>query len=193
MIERHITQLIPTAGLAVVCAALGMAWVIAPMLAPGGWAGRLAVLLVGVSLALLVVRITFVQAAKSAQAARRYIDSLCGLGANELNNQDPDDAIPVRKEDRLWRDLCQRVRQRLADYAHRTEELEMARAAADVRVRRIVAERDLLAEILSGLIDPVLAVDQFGEIVLANPSDERLLDVKTGEDNHPELEQLTKW
>jgi two-component system phosphate regulon sensor histidine kinase PhoR len=192
MIERRFTQLIPTAGLAVVCAALGLAWVIEPTLAPGGWAGRLAVLLVGVSLALLAVRITFVQAAKSAQSARRYIDSLCGLGANELNNQDPDEAIPVRKEDRVWRDLCQRVRQRLADYAHRTEELEMARAAADVRVRRIVAERDLFAEILSGLIDPVLAVDQFGEIVLTNPSAERLLDVKAGEENHPALAQLTK-
>src|SRR5439155_8770561 len=34
--------------------------------------------------------------------------------------------------------------------------------------------------------------DEFGEIVLANPSAERLLDVKTGDDNHPALEQLTK-
>src|SRR5205823_4010802 len=127
----------------------------------GGWAGRLAVLLVGVSLALLAVRITFVQAAKSAQAARRYIDGLCGLGALDLNNQDELDAIPVRKEDRVWRDLCQRVRQRLADYAHRTEELEMVRAASDVRFRRIAADRDQLSEILAGLIDPVIAVDQF--------------------------------
>jgi two-component system phosphate regulon sensor histidine kinase PhoR len=192
MTERRIMQLIPTTGLAVVCAALGVAWVIEPTLAPGGWAGRLAVLLVGMTLGLLAVRITFVQAAKSAQAARRYIDGLCGLGANDLNNQDEIDTIPVRKEDRVWRDLCQRVRQRLADYAQRTEELEMFRAASDVRVRRIVAERDQLAEILAGLIDPVIAVDQFGEIVLTNPSAERLLEVKAGEENHPALEQLTK-
>jgi two-component system phosphate regulon sensor histidine kinase PhoR len=192
MLERRITQLIPTAGLAMVCAALGVAWVIEPTLAPGGWAGRLAVLLVGMTLALLTVRITFVQAAKTAQSARRYIDALCGLGAIDLNDQDALDAIPLRKEDRLWRDLCQRVRQRLADYAQRTEVLEMARSASDVRVRRIVAERDQLAEILAGLIDPVIAVDQFGEIVLANPSAERLLEVKAGGDNHPALEQLTK-
>src|SRR5439155_21173875 len=188
MIERRLSQLMPTAGLAVVCAALGVAWVIEPTLAPGGWAGRLAVLLVGISLALLVVRTTFVQAAKSAQAARRYIDALCGLGGIDLNDQDALDAIPVRKEDRVWRDLCQRVRQRLADYAQRTEELEMARAASDVRVRRVVAERDQLSEILAGLIDPVIAVDQFGEIVLTNTSAERLLDVKAGDDNHPALE-----
>src|SRR5437867_9416993 len=101
MIERRVTLLLPTAVLAVVCAALGLAWVIEPSLAPGGWAGRLAVLLVGISLALLTVRITFVQAAKSAQAARRYIDALCGLGAVDLNDQDAPDAIPVRKEDRV--------------------------------------------------------------------------------------------
>jgi len=182
----------PTAILAVVCASLGLAWVVEPTLVPGGWAGRLAMLLAGVSLTLLAVRIMFVQAAKSAQAARRYIDSLCGLGAIDLNDQDVLDAIPVRKEDRLWRDLCQRVRQRLADYAQRTEELEMARAASDVRVRRIVAERDQLSEILSGLIDPVIAVDQFDEVVLANPSAERLLDIKACEDHHPALAQLTK-
>ena len=51
----------------------------------------------------------------------------------------------------------------------------MARAAAEVRVRRTAVERDQLREILAGLADPVVAVDQFGEVVLANPSAERLL------------------
>src|SRR5436190_18283452 len=168
MIERRVTQLLPTAGLAVGCAALGLAWVVEPSLAPGGWAGRLTVLLAGVSLALLAVRITFIQAAKGAQSARRYIDCLCGLEPHALNDQESLDALPLRKEDRVWRDLCQRVRERLADFARRTEELEMARAAADVRVRRILAERGQLGEILAGLADPVIAVDQFGEVVLAN-------------------------
>src|SRR5580765_3819951 len=148
MTERRIMQLMPTAGLAVVCAALGVAWVIEPTLAPGGWAGRLAVLLVGISLALLAVRITFVQAAKSAQAARRYIDGLCGLGAIDLNNQDELDAIPVRKEDRVWRDLCQRVRQRLAVYARPKEEGERARPASVVRFRRFFPDRAQLAVFL---------------------------------------------
>jgi two-component system, OmpR family, phosphate regulon sensor histidine kinase PhoR len=190
MIERRVMQLLPTAGLAVVCAALGLAWVVEPSLAPGGWVGRLAVLLVGVTIALVAFHVTFVQAAKSARSARRYIDCLCALEAHDLNDQEARDSIPLRREDRVWRDLCHRVRERLAEFARHTEELEMARAAADVRVRRIAAERDQLREILAGLVDPVIVVDQFGEIVLANPSAERLLDVKTGEDKHPALEQL---
>jgi two-component system phosphate regulon sensor histidine kinase PhoR len=185
-------QILLTAVPAVVCAALGLAWVVEPSFAPDGWIGRLAVLVGGVSIVLFASHITFAQAAKSAQAARRHIDSLCALDAHALNDQETAGAIPVRKEDRVWRDLCRRVRERLAEFARHTEELEMARAAADVRVRRVVAERDQLREILAGLVDPVIAVDQFGEIVLANPSAERLLEIKAGDEKHPALEQLQR-
>jgi two-component system phosphate regulon sensor histidine kinase PhoR len=197
MIERRVTQLLPTAGLAVVCAALGLAWVVEPSLAPSGWAGRLTVLLAGFSLALLAVRVTFIQASKSTQRARQYIESLCSLELHALSDDEPVDGVPVhgvplRKEDQLWLSACQKVRQRLADFARTAEDLEMARAAAEVRVRRVLAERDQLREILSGLIDPVIAVDQFGEIVLANPSAERLLDVKANGEQHPALDQLKR-
>ena len=109
-----------------------------------GWAGRLGLLLAGLSLGALAVRLTMFQASKGAQSARRYIDGLCDLEPHALNDEQATGAIPLRKEDRGWRELCQRVRQRLAEFAHRAEELEMARAAAEVRVRRIVAERDQL-------------------------------------------------
>jgi two-component system, OmpR family, phosphate regulon sensor histidine kinase PhoR len=192
MIERRIIQLLPTAGLAVVCAAVGAAWVIEPALAPQGWAGRLAVLLVGVSLALLAVRVSVLQTSKSAQSARRYIDQLCALEPHALSDDDASDPIPLRHDDYIWRELCQKVRGRLSTFARRAEELDMGRAAAEVRVRRIISERDQLSEILAGLTDPVIAVDQFGEIVLANPSAERLLDVRTGGEQHPALAQLSK-
>ena len=96
MIERRVTQLLPMAALAVLLAALGLAWVIEPSLAPAGWMGRLAVLLAGVCIALFAFHITFVQAAKSAQSARRHIDCLCALDAQALNDQDALNAIPLR-------------------------------------------------------------------------------------------------
>jgi two-component system phosphate regulon sensor histidine kinase PhoR len=192
MIERRVTQLLPTAGLAVVCAALGLAWVVEPSLAPAGWAGRLTVLLAGVSLALLAARVAFVQASKASESARRYIDCLLELEARGLADDSNLDVIPLRKEDVVWRELCQRVRVRLSEFAQRAEELEMARAAAEVRVRRTAVERDQACEILAGLVDPVIAVDQFGEIVLTNPSAEKLLDVKTNGHHHPALEQLQR-
>jgi two-component system, OmpR family, phosphate regulon sensor histidine kinase PhoR len=192
MIERRVMQFVPTAILAVVCAALGLAWVVEPSLAPAGWEGRLAVLLIGISLALIALRVVGIQASKGAQSARRYIDCLCQLELHALNDEESLDSIPLRKEDCAWRELCQRVRLRLVEFARRAEELEMSRAASEVRFRRIVAERDQLSEILAGLVDPVIAVDQFGEIVLANPSAERLLQFKLGGEVHPALEQLQR-
>src|SRR5687768_2228479 len=155
MIERRILQLLPTAGLAVVCAAVGLAWVFEPALAPSGWSGRLAVLLTGVSLALLAVRVSVLQASKSAQSARRYIDQLCALEPSALSEDETADAVPLRRDDYIWRELCKKVHQRLATFARRAEELEMGRAAAEVRVRRIISERDQLRDILGGLTDPV--------------------------------------
>src|SRR5438128_2594766 len=103
MIERRVTQLLPTAGLAVVCAAVGLAWVVEPSLAPSGWLGRLIVLLVGVSLAVVAIRITMVQVSKSAQRARHYIESLCSLELHALTENEPVESVPLRKEDRFWR------------------------------------------------------------------------------------------
>jgi two-component system phosphate regulon sensor histidine kinase PhoR len=192
MIERRMMQLLPTAGLAVVCATLGLAWVIEPSLAPGGWPGRLLLLLAGATLTLLVIRVGLVQSFKAAEATQRYIDTLCDLEAAHLNDEAAFDAIPLRQEDLAWRDVCQRVRQRLAEFASRADELEIARASADVRARRVLAERDQLHEILHGLADPVLAVDQFGEVVLTNPSAERLLMRSTEGIEHPALDQLAR-
>jgi two-component system, OmpR family, phosphate regulon sensor histidine kinase PhoR len=192
MIERRVTQLLPTAGLAVACAALGLAWVVEPSLAPAGWPGRLLVLFAGFSLALLAVRLTLLLTAKAAESARRHIDRLCGLESHALCEEEVRDEVPLRKGDRAWRELCNRVQTRLIEFAKRAEQVEMARAAIEVRTRRTAAERDQLSEILAGLTDPVLAVDQFGEIVLANPSAEKLLAVKASEKNHPALAQLER-
>ena len=72
------------------------------------------------------------------------------------------------KEDFRWRQVCQRIHSRLAELAGRADTVEMARSGGEVRLRRLVAERDQLSEILTGLQDPVVAIDPYGEIVLTN-------------------------
>jgi two-component system phosphate regulon sensor histidine kinase PhoR len=147
-------------------------------------------LLGGVSLVVLVIRVSLSQSIKAAESTQRYIDQLCELGPCQLNDEASFDSIPLRQEDQCWRELCHRVRARLAEFASRADELDMARAGAEVRARRAVAEREQLHDILQGLADPVLAVDQFGDVVLANPSAERLLVRSAQKGEHPALEQL---
>jgi two-component system phosphate regulon sensor histidine kinase PhoR len=190
--ERRVTNLLPTAGLAVICTTLGLAWVIEPGIAPTHWLQRLGVLLGGMALVVLVVRLAAVQARKAAQSAQGHIDRLCELDSHELQDSAVLEAVPVRKQDHVWQDACQRVRQRLADFAARSEVAEMARASMEVRFRRVSAECDQLRDILSGLGDPVLAIDSFGEVVLANASAQKLLDIRIEEGSHPALEQLKR-
>jgi two-component system phosphate regulon sensor histidine kinase PhoR len=190
--ERRVTNLLPTACLAVICTTLGLAWVIEPGIAPTHWLQRMGVLVGGMSLVVLVTRLAAVQARKAADAAQNHVNRLCELDSHELQDATVLDAVPVRREDRLWQEACQKVRERMSQFAERAEAAEMARANMEVRFRRVAAECDQLREILSGLVDPVVAIDPFGEVVLANTSAQKLLDIRVEEGSHPALEQLRR-
>ena len=192
MTDRRVTNLLFLAALAIACATLGVAWVLDPWFAPSGWPMRLIILAGGMGIILAVLRLAFFEAAKAAEAAQRYVSALCDLDAAQLQDESALSLIPVRKQDQKWRELCQRLRERLAEFARRAGELEMARASVEVRIRRLEGERDQLQEILRGLSDPVLAIDPFGDIVVSNPSAEKLLNIQQSKDSHPALEQLTR-
>ncbi|HEX5103758.1 MAG TPA: ATP-binding protein [Pirellulaceae bacterium] len=193
MFERRFPHLMPTVILAVVCATLGLAWVIEPSFAPGGWPGRLIVLAAGTTIVTLIAYLNTTRSQQSVEIARQYIDRLCELEPAQLRDEAAFDALPQREGDRMWREMCQKLRARLAEFGRRADELEMARAGAEVRARRAVSEREQLHDILFGLADPVLAVDQFGDVVLANPSAERLLVPSSENGEHPALEQLDNF
>jgi two-component system phosphate regulon sensor histidine kinase PhoR len=193
MYERRLTALLPMAFLAVACTTLGLAWVIEPAIAPSIWPARLGMVLGGAALLLATVRLAMAQSQSAAQAAERYINRLCELDSTLVQEENSLDLAPCRKEDAQWRDLAQKVRKRMAEFARQADEIEMARAGVEVRFRRLAAERDQLREILMNLADPVLAIDAFGHVVLANTSAERVLDLHTGdEETHPILEQLAR-
>jgi len=193
MYERRLTALLPMAFLAVACTTLGMAWVVEPAFAPSYWPARLTMALGGAALLLATVRLALVQSQSAAQAAERYINRLCELDSTLVQEENSLNLGPCRKEDARWRELAQKVRQRMAEFARQADEIEMARAGVEVRFRRLAAERDQLREILMNLADPVLAIDAFGQVVLANTSAERVLELRTSDDEaHPIFEQLAK-
>ncbi len=178
--------------LAIACTSLGLAWVVEPLFAPSSLAARVGLLLGGMGLLLAAIRLGLMQSSKAATSAERYIERLCELDSLQLQEEGALDVVPVRKEDGAWRELCQKVRCRMAEFAQQADEVEMARSGVEVRIRRITAERDQLREILTGLADPVLAIDPFGEIVLANTSAERLLDIRISDQSHPIFDQLQR-
>ncbi len=192
MNDRRLTTLLPMAFLAVACTSLGLAWVVDAHFAPTTWPARLGLVLGGAALVLAALRIAVTQSQKAATAAERYVSRLCELDTFQLQDENALDIVPVREEDGSWRELCRKLRERMAELARQADEVEMARAGVEVRIRRITAERDQLREIVTGLADPILAIDPFGEVVLANASAERLLDIQVSDESHPIFDQLKR-
>lgn len=77
--------------------------------------------------------------------------------------------------------LLGRVQEALGNICQRLQDLEHSRTALEVRTRRYKLQQDRITSILDGLNEPVLAVDNYDELVLANPSAQRLFDLQPAE------------
>jgi two-component system phosphate regulon sensor histidine kinase PhoR len=71
----------------------------------------------------------------------------------------------------------------LEGQASRLADAEHARAALELRLRRATAEHERLHSIINRISEPVLAVDQYGEVFVANASAERLLSLSSATDD----------
>jgi two-component system, OmpR family, phosphate regulon sensor histidine kinase PhoR len=74
-----------------------------------------------------------------------------------------------------WRDALEVISGSLTKCHERTEVAEMARTALEIRARRATEGQQRTNQILTYLSDPVLVVDHYDELVLANQSASRLL------------------
>ncbi|MHB1036960.1 MAG: ATP-binding protein [Pirellulales bacterium] len=155
---------------------LGAAWVVVWLggfwLSAIDWPlryGLLGVLLVPLVAAVAVAN----RQIRDQQLAARHLDTLCKIDAHEYGRRAADQ-VPPLSEASPWFPVAARVSQALAASRRQLEDAEHARAAMEVRARRAAVEAERVTAILAGLPEPVIAVDHYGELVLANPSAERL-------------------
>lgn len=73
-----------------------------------------------------------------------------------------------------YADLLRPVQQMLAEYSQRLAEAEHARAALEIRCRRHADHSARISRILDSLPEPLLAVDRYDQLLLCNPTAERL-------------------
>lgn len=166
---RHAPLLWPPAALAL-AAALAL---------PGGgdlraWAMRfathaLATLAIGAIAWLILLR-----SARQQAAAERYLALLGRQDFRDLTAMaSASDACPV-DERSPWFAPLERVREALLERSARVAELELARASYDLRARRATAEAERAMRIVSGLPEPVVAVDGYDTLLVTNTSAEKL-------------------
>lgn len=176
--------------LAATLTALGLSWAAELWLGEPSLMVRAAFLTGGAALAVLVSGLSAERHLHASQTAKRYVEMLCQLDSSAWTAGNGS-SLPDLPASNIFRPVFNSVKHCLQQLSDRVEEAEHHRTAAEARARRVALERDQLKEILSGLNDPVVAVDSFGSVILANTPATKLLRLSSTEE-HPALQQLAR-
>lgn len=160
----------PLAGLGI---AAGFA-AIAHALAIDIWPARFVWFLLAVALAGGPIWYFARRLAREQQAACRYLERVCQSTPRELWPQVSGDA-PSLSENTPWHEVLRHVRELLGEQSRRLAELEHSRAALEIRARKAAAQADRAMNVVSQLTEPVLAVDAYDSLLLANAGARKLL------------------
>jgi two-component system phosphate regulon sensor histidine kinase PhoR len=165
------------------------AMVFAPQLAAGSWLIRLGGIVVIAVVAVPLGAWSYLQSQHAENKARQVFEELarCDIAALTDEENLPSLSLP---ESHPWSGVLRRIRDQIVEQARRLLEAEHARARAEIRSQRLTSERKQLADILASLQDPVLAVDQYDELLLANASAEQTLNFSTQSAEKRALENL---
>jgi len=150
---------------------------------PGmSWPIRIAVMGGLLLLAVGSVALVACRAGANRRAAQRHFEALCRFDLCDLNG-DADagsgpgsgpDVPPRLRAGDPWSSIAERVAKAFEESRRRTRELKHTRTAWEIRCRRATSDCDRIKAVLMGLAEPILVVDAFDEILLANPAAERL-------------------
>ena len=156
----------------VLASASSVAWFVDLFVAPLSWSVGVGAFAVAAVLPILVAVLAVDQTRPLREAFRHYLDE---LSQSDMQNLDTSETpIPRRLERSSWRQIADELRQTLTEMGNRVRELETNRSAIEIRSRRAVDEAERLRSILENLGDPVLVVNGYDEIYLANPAAESL-------------------
>ncbi|HUT09066.1 MAG TPA: ATP-binding protein [Thermoguttaceae bacterium] len=156
----------------------------------GAWPVRTGLLAGGLALTGGLAALLHYRCRRDRQAVERQLEALCRLDPHDLRNDGTSINVPPLPEGNPWSEVAALVRETLSERCRRLEELEHARAVADIRYRRASTECERIRTILSELSEPILAVDDYDELVLANRSAEELFHFDGGGVESRALAQL---
>ena len=163
-----------TASAVVFAAAWTIGWGTAAPMGFGPWAVRLGILVAGVLPAVGLVWLWCRRHRRRFDAANRNLRALCQVDLQELWRDDNDSLLAPMPADSPWSAVVQQVRDCFRDHGRKLQDLEQSRAALEVRCRRAVHQAEQIKTILSGVPEPILVVDKYDELVLANAGAEQL-------------------
>jgi two-component system, OmpR family, phosphate regulon sensor histidine kinase PhoR len=176
----------------VLSAALVLDWMAGNWLPMIPWGLRAGLLMLAAVLGFYTLYRCWGRNQRSHLTALDYLEQLVRTDVNQWATALPASPFTERRREG-WSNLCERLGTTLAAAGRRIQELEQARAAQETCDRRSEADYDRIEEaILAGLPDPVIAVDNAGALVLANPSAEKLFEIPNQTNEQRALSQLLR-
>jgi len=187
MNQLRLNILLATAAVAP-SAALIMAWLSDNWIATH-WLLRASIVTIALVLAGICATLIMARLARSQMVAQKYLRRLGNLGDADVV-LDLDRCAAELGPGNPWESLFRQLQNRLVTLKERAQAAEIRRAAVEVRARRSSTEHLRTAAILANLAEPVLAVDEDKELVLANPSAEALFNFRLEETEKRALAEL---
>jgi two-component system phosphate regulon sensor histidine kinase PhoR len=140
---------------------------------------RLAILAVGVLPVAVLAARWLRRPARRLEAARRHLETLCRLEPHELASAAWEPQLPAGGGDG-WSATVAELGRAMQEHGRAIEDLQQTRDDLEIRCRRAVQQADQIKGILAALPEPLMVIDNFGELVLVNPSAERLFPAAAG-------------
>jgi two-component system phosphate regulon sensor histidine kinase PhoR len=115
--------------------------------------------------------------ANGSERAALYLSALSRLDRHELTSQSLALELPALKVGDPWSEVLTQIRESLSTQCGRMEVMEQSRHALEIRAQRSAAEQERINSILTSLEEPVLVVDQYNELVMANTRAQELFEL----------------
>ncbi len=159
----------------VLSAGWAIAWVGGLLVDSGSWVARIGLLSVGLTMAGGATMLLWHRARRNRRAAERHFEALCRIDLGSFDGQEAQDDPSPLPADNPWSGVANRVREVFLEARQRTQELKHTRSAWEIRCHRATDQQEQIKAIFSGLDEPILAIDAYDELMLANRSAEQLL------------------
>ncbi len=155
-------------------------WVSAPLAVLVGMAG------VGIALA---ISLFWHQRIGIADA---YLRRLAQLDPRDMTEETVSANLPQLPTEFPLGPALERIQAAFTRFCTQIQDAEQGRALLDIRCRRASQQSEQMSQILAGLAEPVLVVDQYNDLVLANRSAEKLFGFQVEGVEHRALAKLVK-
>ncbi|MFH1265408.1 MAG: hypothetical protein ABIK89_06735, partial [Planctomycetota bacterium] len=144
------------------------AWLADALIGGGSWPVRVGMMCAGMLPAGAALALLLHRAKADRRVVEQHFEALFKFDLCDLSLDGDQEVPPPLPADNPWLDIADRVLKTFEECRHRTRELKHTRTAWEIRCQRATRESDRIKTILSGLTEPVLAVDAFDELILAN-------------------------